>query len=225
MSGVRLAAAGGSVVGTREENDDRLLLAARLVAVSDGAGGTPRGGAAAETAIAAAAFHHAQLGRELVLSDLVEAVEHAHEQVLASLAGSGLGQATLTLAAFTDTDTHELRLDMAWVGDTLLYGTTREIMAITEQQLHDRDAYRTRIGGRWKKVGIASTILTPGARVLIATDGLSCVPHDDVLVALQESPSATECVRVLLDVAVRRATDNVTAAVVDVLPSAPPPPP
>ncbi len=218
----------------RQHNEDALLAAPPLFAVADGLGGHQAGEIAStvaiETLVANAPLHadSKALGRAIHAANraVIEAAEERSSR-------SGMGT-TLTAAIVEGT-----RIAIAHVGDSRAYLVHEGVLQLLtedhsmvadmvrrgqlseeESRFHPNRSVITRALGTDPNMS-ADTLdvrTAPGDRLLLATDGLSGMLHDDEIVqVLAASADPQDAAKALVDAANEAGgQDNISVVVVDV---------
>lgn len=225
-------------VGARAENQDRCAVSPRWAVVSDGLGGHAGGAVAAQLVVEAAAARLGSAGGVTERATVEQAVRDANDAVLAGRATdesvSGMC-ATLTLAAATSVLDEQSAWLVCNVGDSPAWFVSPSgAVRVTEDQNLATELLRAgtitaeaarhhpgrhvvtqAIGVRRDVIpSINAVVLRPGDALIVASDGLSELPHD-IRDLLAGPASAEEMAAQLVNFALQDgATDNVTTAVV-----------
>jgi serine/threonine protein phosphatase PrpC len=240
-----VVAAGRSVAGARERNEDAFAIVPDLdlYVVSDGVGGRPGGDTASQIVITAvpellcealASGEPTEPELEQVLVASLARLSDTVRREAPHWAGqAGMG-ATVVLAVIRSD-----RLTIAHAGDSRAYlfhrgqlsrltadhsvvGILLDQRAITEEEATDHPARGriTRYIGMEDQLDadVASVDFDRGDRLLLCTDGLTSVVHDDAVADLLGRPDGTPAsvcrglVRAALDTG---SSDNVTALIAE----------
>ncbi|RKN39337.1 PP2C family protein-serine/threonine phosphatase [Micromonospora endolithica] len=237
---LKLRSVGASDRGLiRSGNQDALHAGTWLVAVADGMGGMAAGDLASAIAIEAVGPLDVETPEDALVAALQGAIHQATARIRQAVAEDperqGMGT-TLTALLFARTGSC---LALAHVGDSRAYlfrgGVLKQVTrddtfvqmlvdqgVITPDQAssHPRRAVVTQaLQGEKVDPTYATMVPRAGDRWLLCSDGLSNVVRPDTLTeVLAEHPDAGECVRRLIDLALRAGgPDNITVAVADVV--------
>ncbi|MEV1145923.1 protein phosphatase 2C domain-containing protein [Micromonospora sp. NPDC049799] len=223
----------------RSGNQDALHAGTWLVAVADGMGGMAAGDLASAIAIDTVAPLDVETPEDALVAALQSAIQQAGARIRQAVAEDperqGMGT-TLTALLFARTGTC---LALAHVGDSRAYlyreGVLKQVTrddtfvqmlvdqgVITADQAssHPRRAVVTQaLQGDDVNPSYATMVPRAGDRWLLCSDGLSNVVRPDTLTeVLAAHPQAGECVRKLIDLALRAGgPDNITAVIADVV--------
>ncbi|MEM7338222.1 MAG: PP2C family serine/threonine-protein phosphatase [Actinomycetota bacterium] len=234
---MQLSGATASHVGNvRESNQDRAHFGGYVAAVADGMGGHQGGEMAATIAIS----EFSTVADPLVPGGLVEIVEDANRAVFERAADPELRGMGTTLVALTLRPSEE-KVSVVNVGDSRAYHLRGDqFKQLTLDHSLVEDLVR---GGRLtpdqaanhpqrniltRALGIASVVEVDrfllntqvGDRFLLCSDGLfNEVSHEEIIRLLKEYEHPGEAANALVEAALEGpARDNVTVAVVDVVP-------
>ncbi|MDE0604335.1 MAG: protein phosphatase 2C domain-containing protein [bacterium] len=245
----------------REKNEDSMLVEGELFAVADGLGGHRGGAEASSLAVATLAAEikaalqartgdrrRHRFGRRPshspvpTVSELVDAVERANEEILAeSMSTSELSGMGTTLCALTVVEQdHREALALVNVGDSRAYRCDESgfhqltedhtvvqemvkagMITPQEAEVHEYRHHLSRALGIESKVVVDDWTLAPvsGHRYLLCSDGLTNEVHDrDIHAILLQFESPKEAADALVSQALQHGgSDNVTVVVVDVV--------
>ena len=232
----RLSWAARTDVGlVREHNEDSYLARMPLFGICDGMGGHAAGEVASTIAVRAIAQHATEHADDMLLGAAVEA---ANEAVIEGVdTGAGKPGMGCTASCCIIEDTH---MAVAHVGDSRIYllhagvlvRITRDhsyveelvdVGEITadEARVHPSRSIITRALGSDPDMYADhfSLGVERGDRVIICSDGLSCMVPDDTIESLAVSSATPRaCVDTLVSAALAEGGhDNVTVIVVDVV--------
>ena len=235
---IRIEAAAATHVGrVRETNQDRALVTGQLAAVADGMGGHAGGDKAAALAIAELSGVRGTVSADR----LIKVVQAANRRIFKVASAPELrGMGTTIVAAVVDNTSGVMSLIN--VGDSRGYqfrnGVLRQVtedhslvedllrsgrLTEAEAKVHPQRNIVTRVLGIGEAVDVDlfSINLEVGDRYVLCSDGLTNeVDNQGIVDLLERFPSAADAADELVSLAVQNGgRDNVTVAVVDILPA------
>ena len=240
----RLRAGAASDVGRlRERNEDAVIVQPPVFAVADGMGGHADGDVASRLVVEEMQALAESAADATTAADVLSALRLANDRMVHASQQDGTGRPMGTTAcglAVVDVD-GELRWAVFNIGDSRVYryadGELQQVSADhsevaemvragflepAQAERHPRRNVITRSLGHEPMLDVDLWLspIAPGERYLLCTDGLTLELTDDQLLA---ALAAGDSARATADRLVRAAVgaggrDNVTVAVVDVLP-------
>ena len=222
QGGFTLNVGGATAQGMRRKNDDAFRIGheQRFFAVSDGIGGAPDGEIVSRVACGKSLEEY-ESSRDLVAAFRAGNDAATYVSRLIDSPDSG---ATLLVAAC---DGELMRF--AWVGDSLAYRLRDGVLErLTEVgRIGEGAMLDAAIGyGFGLDPRVASCDVRPGDRLILCTDGVwepyEVLGLDRMAERLADGANAPCIAGAIVDEAVRNGTDNATAVVIVVLPTASP---
>lgn len=223
----------GTHVGLRKKrNEDSHLHGEHLIAIADGMGGYVSGDVASQTVIGAIRPFDREVEPGQLTLALGQAVQAAslamRQRITEEPAVAGMGTTLVAvmwshgqfaLANIGDSRAYQLRAgSLTQLTDDHVYGrllsSAGKVPTLPERLSRFLDG---RLDGR--SPDLSPIDVRPGDRLLLCSDGLSSyVPHETVRAELIETDAAVAVERLIGLTLEADAPDNVTVAVIDVLP-------